>query len=151
MTLEASITPEKPTISMITWTSSDIGVATVSQNGLVTAVSEGSAAISVTTMDGEYTASCNVNVILTSVSKISQTFNMKVYPNPLSNGNVTVHLGSEIQNASLSVHSADGQLVHMDYFTGVSKEISGDIFKNGVYIITVKTNQGTYNKLFIKQ
>ena len=56
--LTASVYPS----STYTWTSSNPAVATVSDTGLVTAVAKGTATITVTTVDGGYTASCTVRV-----------------------------------------------------------------------------------------
>ena len=60
-TLTATITPADATNKSLTWTSDNEKVATVS-NGKVTGVSEGSATITVTTADGDYTATCKVTV-----------------------------------------------------------------------------------------
>ena len=60
-TLTASIAPQNATNQKVTWTSSNEGVATVS-DGKVLAVSEGSAIITVTTEDGKKTATCTVTV-----------------------------------------------------------------------------------------
>ncbi len=56
-TLTATITPGNATNQNVTWESSDTKVATV-DNGLVTAVAEGTATITVTTADGSKTATC---------------------------------------------------------------------------------------------
>ena len=60
-TLTAIFTPDNATNQAVTWESSDTSVATVN-NGLVTAVGEGTATITVTTEDGGKTASCAVTV-----------------------------------------------------------------------------------------
>ena len=60
-TLTATITPGNATNQNVTWESSDTKVVTV-DNGLVTAVAEGSATITVTTEDGSKTATCTVIV-----------------------------------------------------------------------------------------
>jgi formylglycine-generating enzyme required for sulfatase activity len=60
-TLTATVTPADATNKNVTWTSGNTGVATVS-NGVVTVVAAGSAAITVTTEDGGYTAICTVTV-----------------------------------------------------------------------------------------
>lgn len=61
VTLTAAVTPENATDKTVTWTSSDAGIATV-ENGVVTAVAAGSAIITVTTSDGNKTATCEVTV-----------------------------------------------------------------------------------------
>ena len=53
---------QKPTIQTVSWSSSDESVATVDENGTVTAVSPGVAAIFVYSDDGWYRASCEVTV-----------------------------------------------------------------------------------------
>ena len=60
-TLIATITPDNATNQNVTWESSDTKVVTV-DNGLVTAVAEGTATITVTTEDGNKTATCTVIV-----------------------------------------------------------------------------------------
>jgi len=61
-TLTATITPSDAANKNVTWSSSNTAVATVSTTGTVTAVSTGSAIISVKTEDGNLTAECNVTV-----------------------------------------------------------------------------------------
>jgi uncharacterized protein YjdB len=60
--LTAVITPEDADNKTVTWSSSDDAVATVSEDGLVTGVAEGEAIITVTTEDGEFTASVTIAV-----------------------------------------------------------------------------------------
>ena len=59
--LTATIQPENATNKNVTWTSSDESVCTV-VNGLVTATGEGTAIVTVTTEDGEFTATCTISV-----------------------------------------------------------------------------------------
>ena len=60
-TLTATVSPSDATNKDVGWSSSNSSVATVT-NGTVTAVSAGSAIITVTTADGGKTAQCNVTV-----------------------------------------------------------------------------------------
>ena len=60
--LIASVIPINATNQAVMWSSSNASVAAVNNNGVVTALSEGTAAITVTTVDGSRTASCVVNV-----------------------------------------------------------------------------------------
>ena len=61
-TLTATVTPANAAMPDVVWNSSDPDVATVSLDGVVTAVSFGEATITATTVDGEMTASCEVTV-----------------------------------------------------------------------------------------
>ncbi len=61
-TLEATITPDNATNKKVTWSSEDSSIASV-DNGVVTAIGEGTTNIVVTTDDGEKTATCSVTVL----------------------------------------------------------------------------------------
>ena len=60
--LMATVMPENATDKGIEWKSDNESVATVSQTGLVTALKDGSATITVITNDGGFRASCEVTV-----------------------------------------------------------------------------------------
>ena len=63
LTLTATVAPDNATNKAVTWTSSDSAVATVDQNGVVTAVAPGTAVITATAADGSgANASCTVTV-----------------------------------------------------------------------------------------
>lgn len=64
--LTATVAPANATNKSVTWTSNNANVATVSNEGLVTAVSTGNATITVTTEDGNKTATCAVEVVAAS-------------------------------------------------------------------------------------
>lgn len=59
--LTATVQPEDATNKTVTWSTSNASVATV-ENGVVTAVAAGTATITVTTEDGNKTATCAVTV-----------------------------------------------------------------------------------------
>ena len=60
--LTAVIGPEGASNQAVTWTTSDESVAVVDENGLVKAVDEGTALITVTTVDGGFVDVCFVTV-----------------------------------------------------------------------------------------
>ncbi|MDR0455166.1 MAG: Ig-like domain-containing protein [Treponema sp.] len=60
--LNPIITPPEATNKAVTWRSSNTSIATVNLNGLVTAVANGDADITVTTTDGSFTDTCTVTV-----------------------------------------------------------------------------------------
>lgn len=61
--LSATVEPANATDTTVKWTSSDQSVATVDENGYVTAVNAGSCNILCVANDGNYTAICTVTVI----------------------------------------------------------------------------------------
>ncbi|MCL2488615.1 MAG: InlB B-repeat-containing protein, partial [Oscillospiraceae bacterium] len=69
--LTASVVPADAADKNVTWSSSDPTVATVSADGLVTALKPGTATVTATTADGEFTAGCVVTV------KVSQTVRLE--------------------------------------------------------------------------
>ena len=63
LTLTATVAPDNATNKDVTWTSSDSIVATVDQNGVVTALARGTAVITATAADGSgVSATCTVTV-----------------------------------------------------------------------------------------
>jgi uncharacterized protein YjdB len=74
--LVATVNPGYVANKNVVWTSSNTSVATVDANGLVTAKSAGTAIITVTTQDGNKTATCTVNVVaaLTDVTYHANAF-----------------------------------------------------------------------------
>ena len=62
LSLNASILPENADWQLVDWNSSNKETATVNGEGTVKAVSEGTAVITVTTVEGGYEASCTVTV-----------------------------------------------------------------------------------------
>lgn len=81
-TLTATITPENATNKNMTWSSDHEEVATVSQNGVVTAVGEGTANITVSSANGKE-ATCKVTVAkkvipVTSINLSQTTAELKV-------------------------------------------------------------------------
>ena len=62
--ITAAVSPINATNQSVTWSSSNSNVATVDSNGKVTAVSVGTAMITVTTVDGSLTATCYVTVLV---------------------------------------------------------------------------------------
>lgn len=102
--LTTTILPTDVSNTNVTWTSSDLSVATVDAQGVVTAVSAGTATITVTTSDGSKTATCAVTVTnpvvhveSVSLNKTSlsltvggtETIQATVSPSTASNTNVT--------------------------------------------------------------
>ena len=88
-TLTATFTPASAADDTYTWASSAPAIATVDQNGVVTAVAAGTATITVTaTHDSSVTASCTVTVTATEPTPVEPTID------PETNTPVPVEAGS---------------------------------------------------------
>ena len=71
LTLIATVTPSNATNKNVVWSSSDTTVATISWDGHVFALSEGTTTIAVTTQDGNKTATCEITVINTPATGVT--------------------------------------------------------------------------------
>ena len=79
-TLQATISPSTASGNTLVWSSAIPSVATVNQSGKVTAVSEGTTIISVSTEDGKEMATCTVTVRFQHVESISlDKSNLQMY------------------------------------------------------------------------
>ena len=126
--LTATVLPENATNKNVTWSSSDEFVATVDQNGNVTAKNPGTATITVTTEDGGYMAICYVNVtakpipvsgIVLNETKLElangETFQLTatVLPENAANKNVTwsssdLSIATVDQNGNVTAKNLEG-------------------------------------------
>ncbi|NLY43025.1 MAG: hypothetical protein GX066_03435, partial [Clostridiaceae bacterium] len=103
--LTATVEPENATNKAVTWSSSNESVATVDQNGIVTAVGAGTAIITVTTVEGGFTATCTITV--------------KEAPTVVTISDVTVKVDPETGRITVEgkVSSGSGQYVAIVVYT----------------------------------
>lgn len=93
LSLTATVAPTNASNQSVTWESSAPGVASVSGSGLtatVTPRTAGSATISVKTVDGNFTASCNVTVNAAAVPVTGVSFSPDKDTVVLGSGNRTI-------------------------------------------------------------
>lgn len=134
--LTATVTPEDAEDKDVTWSSSDESIATVSNEGLVTSISEGKAVITVKTADGGYTAKCNVEV------KVYHPESVK-----LNKSSIDIPLGGKTQlTATIAPDNAENKNVTWSSSDESVATVSNDglvtSIKEGTTIITVKTEDG---------
>lgn len=106
-TLITTINPVNATNKNVKWTSSNTSVAKVDNTGKVTAISEGSATIMVTTADGGYISTCTVKV--TRELTIKQIF--KKYVNAVVCIEVSDKDNKTISNGSGFIVNSNGTVV----------------------------------------
>jgi uncharacterized protein YjdB len=145
--LTATISPVNATNKNVTWSTSNNSVASVNQSGKVTANGVGSAIITVTTVDGGHTATCEVtvqaplsdNANLSSLSVSSGSLSPPFNANTIS---YTVNVVNSVENIDISATPADGNAT-----------VSGDGNKslnvgNNSFNIVVTAENGTAKKTY---
>ena len=139
-TLTATINPSNATNKNVTWKTSNGNVATVS-NGKITAVGEGSAVITVTTEDGNKTATCSV-----TVKKVSTPTTVAVSSVSLDKTSVSLNVGNTtILTATVNPSNATNKNVTWKTSNEKVATVSnGKItaIGEGIAVITVTTEDG---------
>jgi len=134
--LTATVAPADATNKNVTWSSSDESKATVSTSGLVTAVSAGTATITVTTQDGSKTATCDVAVTLNITGTWEISFDghtLGFIFNQSGNDVTAVYLGQFNDSStvtSLSVDIDQFNFVFVDADEAATHTINGTITNN---------------------
>ena len=117
--LQATVAPENAANKSVTWSSSNESVATVEQNGKISAVGVGESTITVTTTDGGKTATCKVTVnkkagaISYATTSINKTFGDANFTNELTKtGDGTVTYSSSDTKVA-EVNATTGEVTIM--------------------------------------
>ncbi|WP_088840565.1 Ig-like domain-containing protein [Listeria sp. ILCC797] len=135
--LSATVLPSNATNKNVTWQSSNAAIASVDSNGRVTAIKPGTATITVTTADGNKTATALITVNPIAVTGVSLL--------PTSS---TINEGSSVQlaatvspsnasNKNITWRSSDTTVATVD----ATGRVTG--IKSGTAVITVTTNDGS--------
>lgn len=114
-TLTATVLPENTTNKDGAWTSSDETVATVDDEGLITAVNPGKAAITATTKDGsEISAACQVTVDPILIKSIALNADSLTLKEGQTSTLKTTVLPENATNKALAWSSSDTQVATVD-------------------------------------
>ena len=131
--LTATVAPENATNKEYSWSSSDEDVATVDENGLVSAIAAGPATITVTTTDGGKTATCNVTV----KAKEGIWYSLVTSTNNLAEGDKVIIVNTDNKRAMSTTQNTNNRSA-----TDVNID-SGKAFvpKNGnIQVLTLEGN-----------
>ena len=138
--LEATITPKDASADDLAWSSSNESVATV-KDGVVTAVSDGQAVITVSCNGGKLTAECEVTVAKQAaekvyVSSISMVSSLELKVGEAYVLNVTV-LPENADDKTVTF-SLEGDCITLDETTGAIEAV-----KEGTAKVTAVANDGS--------
>lgn len=134
--LNAVVEPSDASDKSLLWTSSELGVASVSETGLVTPLAPGETVITVTTVDGEFSATCTVTVIQPVLSITLNETSININPD------MTFELVAQINpdNASdktLEWKSSDETVATVDQ-NGVVTGVETGVGREAVITVTSK-------------
>ena len=158
-TLIATITPDDANNKNVSWSSDKPSVATVDENGTVTAVAAGTANITVKTVGGEKTAVCAVTVTAkssggsSSGGSSSPSYSVTT-PSKTENGTVTVSPRSAEKGDTVTITVKPDSGYHLDDLTVTDK--NGNELKltdkgNGKYTFTMPASKVEINATFVKE
>ncbi|MFA7445599.1 MAG: Ig-like domain-containing protein, partial [Flavobacteriaceae bacterium] len=135
--LIATITPENATNQEVIWSvESGSGFVSVDDNGLVTALSDGTATVRATSVENDAVFD-EIEVVVNSLSiKDILAESIAVYPNP-TNGILNIDSTSEI--VLVEVYNLVGQKTAS--YKNISK-VDFSTLPNGVYIVKIQTQEG---------
>jgi uncharacterized protein YjdB len=135
--LNAIISPSNATDQGLLWESSNTETATVS-NGLITGLSPGEVVITVTTSDGGFTATCQVEVLPVPVESVSLNMTNLVLVADESSSLVATILPSNAANTNVTWSSSNPDIATVDN--------NGNVLaiSNGATEISVTTEDGGY-------
>ena len=145
-TLAATVAPQTAANKEVRWTSSNTGVVTVDATGKVTAVANGTAVITVSTVDGGFTAQCTVTVSEDTPDVVAVE-NVK-----LDRSALTINVGETEQlTATVTPKNAANKSVRWrsNDENVVSVDANGKLtaIDSGIATVTVTTEEGNFTAL----
>ena len=145
-TLVATVMPENATDKSVVWESGNESAATVSQEGLVTAVGEGKATITVKTNDGGFSASCEVTVkkkviAVTGVKLSAESMTLREGDRGILTATVEP---ANATNKNVEWWNSDLDIVSVSSTSGGSNGYV-EARKAGKATVTVKTEDGEFS------
>lgn len=135
-TLTPTITPNDATNPNVSWRSDHTDIATVTDDGIVTAVSTGSATITVTTEDGGFTAKCSVTATRAATGIKLDTRSLLVCEDDAQSLTATIS-PSDATNQNVTWKSSNTNVVTVS--KGVVKAVAA-----GTATITATAKDGGY-------
>lgn len=138
-TLKATVKPSNASNQAVKWSTSNKKVATVDNNGKITAVGKGTAIITVKTVDGSKTATCTVKVIKSVTGVKLDKSEALLYIGKTLTLKATV-VPSSASNKKVKWYTSDEKIAKVSQ-SGVVTPV-----KPGTVKITVKTYDGGFKK-----
>lgn len=144
LTIEYSIFPDNATNQTVVWGSSDMSVATVDENGVVSAWTPGTVSIIGISQDGEFQDILELTVTDVSSVGISED-NINIFPNPVGS-----RLVIDVKNQrkfEVILSNVSGHQIYAGYD---QNEIDMSRWNSGTYFVTIIMDGEYFNYKIIK-
>jgi len=144
--LTATLAPETATNKNLTWSSSDVNIATVDANGLLTAVAAGTVIITVTTTHGGKTATCAVTVTAgtNGLWDVRNNTSLKLSGNPVQDSEAVLTFTEAGDGGIIRITDLAGKTVLQQAVatgsTAASMSVVG--LSKGIYLVKYTDNEG---------
>jgi parallel beta-helix repeat protein len=150
--LYAEIFPSDAGNSEITWSIiNGTGQASISNNGLVTAISVGTVTAIATANDGSGVYGSliiTISNIQDSISNPSNISKLFVYPNPVNSELYVLNTGSHFN--SITITDIEGRIIREGYYASELSYIDVSFLSKGIYILQFKNQKNIAMIKFIK-
>ena len=145
--MEATVLPANADDDTFTWgITNQTGSATISPNGILTAISDGTVTVTAIANDASGTTGSTVITISNqslAIKEQTNINNLSIYPNPVKN---QLNIVTEAQVNTIEIYNFFGEIIQTETTTNFSVEN----LSKGTYLIRVKTNKGIINKRFVR-
>lgn len=147
--LIATVSPSDASEKNVNWESEDEMIASVDQNGKITALNPGNTSIIVTSVDGGFTASCRVKVLLPSGLDSVRDNSIRIFPSESKN---SYYIKNVPAGTIIKIIDTNGRIVKSVVSTGeLMQLITLNDLPVGICFIHLRTSQETFTKAFVKE
>lgn len=99
--------------------------------------------------DAFYGKLLEIDLAPTAIGEKKERFSFNLFPNP-ANKNLSIELPSSSNRADITIFDIQGKIMKTETITKEAIEMNIESLSNGVYFISIETNQGTSTQKFIK-
>ncbi|NME70049.1 T9SS type A sorting domain-containing protein [Flammeovirga aprica] len=151
--MTATVMPLNADVKEVKWSISDTSIATIDENGLVTALKDGMVTITATTMQEGSTVSGTKEITITGhiINSLENDLERKisVFPNP-SQGIFSIE--SDINLDEISIYDLRGQLIYRVQPSELGQQkIKVEQLQKGIYLLNISISENTVKKKVIIQ
>ncbi len=119
--LQATVSPDTSTLQTVDWRVSNSKVATITQKGVLKAVSEGTVTVTARSLELNSNISDQIKITVsvpTEAKQITKNKKFQIYPNPAIDGNFTIEVLQDV--VSVVIMDVNGKEVYKSDINGLT-------------------------------